>query len=110
MLSPEGRTRRTRTLFQVRFKSAMTDEDAKQLQDALDMTTHLHPKHPAIAPPLGFAPLPFGGLYLVRGEGEREWALEGRAWTIPEPAAVREAELEAISAARRLDPNAPDPS
>jgi hypothetical protein len=96
-----------RTVFRIPLKSDMNDEDSKRLQDALDMTLHLHPKHPAVSPPLGVAPLPFGGLYLVRGEGEREWALEGRAWSNPSPAAVRQAELEARLAARRVDPNVP---
>jgi hypothetical protein len=78
---------------------------ADRLRHALDMALHVHPKHPAIRPRLGVAPLPFGGLFLVRGEGEREWALEGRTWTSPSAAAVRQAELEAILAARRLDPS-----
>jgi hypothetical protein len=102
---PSASATSARTLFRIRFASAMSDEDADRLRDALDMALHLHPKHPAVRPPLGVAPLPFGGLFLVRGEGEREWALEGRTWASPSAAAVREAELEAILAARRLDPS-----
>ena len=98
-----------RTLFRIRFESPMSDQDADRLRDALDMALHLHPKHPAIRPPPGVAPLPFGGLFLVRGQGDREWALEGRTWASPSAAAVRRAELEAVLAARRLDPSVPYP-
>jgi hypothetical protein len=108
-LRPSAQAASARTLFRIRFESAMSDEDADRMRDALDMALHLHPKHPAIRPPLGVAPLPFGGLFLVRGEDEREWALEGRTWANPSAAAVRESELEAILAARRLDPSVPYP-
>ena len=99
-----------RTLFRVPFASAMSDGDAQRLQEVLDMTLHLHPKHPAIRPPLGVTPLSFGGLFLVRGEGEDQWALECRAWTDPAPESVRACRLDAVLAARRLDPSVPLPT
>jgi hypothetical protein len=93
-----------RTLFRVPFRSAMHDEDANPLRKALDMAVHLHPKHPAVVPPLGSVPLSLDtGLYLVHGEGEAEWALECRSWGDPPAEVVRLWLGQAILAARRLD-------
>lgn len=56
-----------RTLFRIQFQSAIRDEEAHRLRGALDMALHLHPKHPAVTPPLGVARLDFhSGLFLVR--------------------------------------------
>lgn len=109
---PSGRPARrssspARTLFRIRFESAISDRDADRARDALDMALYLHRKRPAMQPPLGVAPTSVGGVFLVRGESDREWTLEGRTWGTLSPAAVREAQLEAILAARRLDPSVP---
>lgn len=100
-----------RTLFRVPFRSAMRDEDANLLRRALDMAVHLHPKHPAVVPPLGSVPLSLDtGLYLVRGEGEAEWALECRSWGDPPAEVVRLWLGQAILGARRLDRGVPFPA
>ena len=99
-----------RVLFRVAFDSAMSDGDADRLRGALDMALSLHPKHPAVRPPLGVVRLDFhSGLFLVHGESEREWALECRTWGDPSSEVVREWRLEAILAARRVDPSVPFP-
>lgn len=102
--------RPARALFRVPFRSAMGDEEAGRLRRALDIALHLHPKHPAVAPPVGVAPLSLdSSLYLVRGHGEEEWALEGRTWGDPGPELVRLWLGEATLAARRLDRTVPFP-
>jgi hypothetical protein len=88
----------------------MGDADANGLRQALDMALHLHSKHSAVAPPLGVAVLdPNAGLYLVRGEGEHEWALECRSWGDHDRAVVAQWQGQAILAARRLDQTVPFP-
>jgi len=102
---------RVRVLFRIPFRSPMGDEEADRLRGALDMALSLQSKHPALAPPLGVAPLgPGSGLFLVRGEEDGEWALECRTWEDPSPSLAREWELIARLAARRLDPSVPFPS
>ncbi|MQA76330.1 MAG: hypothetical protein GEU88_18720 [Solirubrobacterales bacterium] len=99
-----------RTLFSVPFHSAMGDADIAHLRAELGMTTHFHPKHPAVVPALGVVRLDFhSGLFLVRGEGDGEWSLECRTWGEPFPAVVRGWQLHAAYAARALDPSAPAP-
>lgn len=108
--APRPSASSTRTLFRIPFRSAMDDEDAHRLRGAMGVTLHLHPKHPAVVPPLGVARLDFhSGLFLVRGEDEREWALECRTWGDPAAEVVRGWRLEAILAARRLDASVPHP-
>lgn len=88
----------------------MSDEDADRLRRALDMALCLHPKHPAVTPPLGVVRLDFhSGLFLVRGEREHEWALECRTWGHPSADQVARWRLEAILAARSVDPSVPFP-
>lgn len=110
---PRSRGPRTDTstlLFRIPFRSAMAAEDANRLRHAIGMHLHLDRKHPAVAPPLGVAELdPGSALYLVRGEGEDEWVLEGRTWGAPAPGVVRGWKLKASLAARALDPSAPPP-
>ncbi len=82
----------------------MRDEDAEQLRRG-GLTLNLHAKHPAVNPPLGAARLDFEtGLFLIRGEEEGEWALEGRTWGSPPLGAVRCWEHEAAFLARQVDP------
>lgn len=100
-----------RVLFQVPFESEMSDADAERLRVALEMTLSLEVKHPAARPPLGVARLDFhSGLFLVRGDRERRWALECRTWGDPPSEAVEGWRLEAILAASRVDPNVSFPS
>lgn len=107
---PSPDTSSARVLFRVPFDSAMSDADADRLRGALDMALCLHPKHPAVRPPLGVARLDFhSGLFLVHGESEHEWALEGRTCGEPADEVARGWELEAILAAGRLDPGVPFP-
>jgi hypothetical protein len=95
-----------RILFRIPFRSAMRGQDADRLRSA-GLTLNLHPKHPTVVPPLGLASLGLdSGLYLVRGQDEHEWVLEGRTWGTPAPEMVRRWQLEAIFAAKRLDPHA----
>lgn len=46
-----------RTLFTVPLRSEMGVADSDSLRDEAGMTLHLERKHPAVVPPLGFAPL-----------------------------------------------------
>lgn len=99
-----------RTLFNVPFHSAMSDADIARLRAELGMETHFHPKHPAVVPPLGFVRLDFySGLYLVRADGDGDWALECRTWGQPAPGIVHEWHLHAAYAARLLDSSVPIP-
>lgn len=95
-------------LFRVPFRSAMTVEDADRLRQAIGMHVHLNRKHASVAPPLGVADLaPDSGLFLVRGEREDEWSLEGRTWGSPSADLVRAWELRATYAAQLIDPETP---
>lgn len=82
----------------------MQDEDAAELRRN-GLTLNLHAKHTAVKPPLGASRLDFEtGLFLVRGESEGEWALEGRTWGSPPPDAAARWEHEAVFIARQVDP------
>lgn len=84
----------------------MSGADIDSLRAEAGMTTHFHPKHPAVAPPLGFAPLDLSsGLYLRRGEGPDRWELEGRTWGEPAAEVVSDWHLRAAYVASRLDPS-----
>lgn len=83
----------------------MTNADIAHLRAEAGMTTHFHPKHPAIAPPLGLAPLGSGsGLYLRRGEEPDSWKLEGRTWSDPALDVVDDWQRRAAYVAHGLDP------
>ncbi len=94
-----------RTLFSIRFESAMSDRDLARLRSALDLVTYMSPKPGVSGASLGVVPLDFSsGLFLVRGDGQQQWALEARTWGDPPAAAVHEWEVTAAIAARQLDP------
>lgn len=91
------------TLFVVEFASAMGEADSARLRAALGMTTHFHPSHPAVGPPLGFAPLGSGsGLFLIH-QGDR-WALECRTWGEPVAETVKRWLLSTTYVVHQLDP------
>jgi hypothetical protein len=90
-------------LFSVPFRSPMDVADIAYLRSELGMTTNLHPKHPAVRPPLASARLDFDcGLFLTRA-GANAWALECRTWGEPAAAIVRGWQLHAAYAAQQLD-------
>lgn len=96
--------RSDRVRFSLPFRSAMSEAERALLRSQLGMTTHSHPKHPAVDPPLGFAPLDAGsGLYLV-GQGS-SWAIECRTWGCPSDEQVRRWYLMATHVIGQLDPN-----
>ena len=93
-------------LFEVPFASAMTDHDLALLAHALDLTTHMFPKMRPDPNSPGVARLDhFSGLFLERGETERQWVLEARTWGNPAPETVHEWHLLAAGAAHQLDPS-----
>lgn len=97
-------------MFIVPFHTAMGDADIHRLNSVLDMRTHLHPKLHASPASAGVSRLNFdSGLFLIRGDGSREWRLEGRTWDVPAPETVHEWHLVAADAARLLDPAVPVP-
>jgi hypothetical protein len=74
------------------------------------MDTHLHPKLRGSPASPGVSRLDFfSGLFLVRGDGPRDWRLEGRTWGAPAPESVQGWYLVAADAARLLDPTVPVP-
>jgi hypothetical protein len=100
-----------RTLFSIQFKSALTDADLARLRTALDLVTYIQPKPGVSAASPGVVPLDlWSGLFLVRGDGEDEWALEARTWGDPPAAVVHEWQVTAAIAARQLDPSVEVPS
>ena len=93
-------------MFQVPFRSAMSDADLAVLAHVLDLSTHMYPKMRPDPNSPGVARLDhFSGLFLERGADEGEWRLEGRTWGKPAPQTVREWHLLAAQAARQLDPS-----
>ena len=96
-------------LFRVPFRSTMRNEDTRYLRSA-GLTLNLHAKHAAVRPPPGAARLDFdSGLFLVRGEADEEWALEGRTWGGPPPELVGRWERETVFVASQVDPEVPLP-
>lgn len=100
--------RRAAALFEIPFASAMRDRDAALLARLLDMDTHLHPKlHGGPASP-GVVRLDFdSGLFLEHGPLADRWVLRARTWGRPTAKTVREWQLQAASAAHRLDRDVP---
>lgn len=93
-------------MFQVPFRSAMSDADLAVLARGLDLSTHMYPKMRPDPNSPGVARLDhFSGLFLERGAGERRWMLEGRTWGQPAPDTVHSWHLLAAQAARQLDPS-----
>lgn len=98
-------------LFEVPFKSEMTDADLARLARTLDLWTHMYPKLRPDPNSPGVARLDhFSGLFLERGSAEGEWVFEARTWGNPGPESVHEWHLLTAGAARQLDPRvkAPD--
>lgn len=94
-----------RLLFEVPFASAMSDSDLARLARVLDLSTHMHPKMRPDPNSPGVARLDhFSGLFLERGETERQWVLAARTWGNPAPETVHEWHLVAAGAAHQLDP------
>ena len=68
-------------LFEVPFKSPMTDADLARLARLLDLSTHIYAKQRPNPTSPGVARLDhFSGLFLERGPSEGEWVLEARTW------------------------------
>lgn len=102
--SSYGRSARRRILFSVPFESPMTDADLARLRSELDLVTYITPKPGVSGASLGVVPLDFwSGLFLVRGNREGEWVLEGRTWGLPPDAVVHGWHVRAALAARELD-------
>lgn len=96
----------TRTLFEVRFASAMNDSDLAFLARSLDLVTHMHPKLRDTPTSPGVLRLDFeSGLFLKRGSPDGQWLLEGRSWGHPPPWVAHEWHLRAAAAAQHLDPS-----
>lgn len=98
-------------IFEVPFRSVMSDADLAVLARLLDLSTHMLTKMRPDPNSPGVARLDhFSGLFLERA-GEGRWRLEGRTWGRPSPRTVHEWHLLAAQAARRLDPavRLPDP-
>ena len=95
-----------KVMFQVPFRSAMSDADLAVLARVLDLSTHMYPKMRPDPNSPGVARLDhFSGLFLERGADEGQWMLEGRTWGKPAPQTVHEWHLLAAQAARQLDPD-----
>jgi len=93
-------------LFEVPFKSEMTDADLARLARMFDLATHMYPKQRLNPTSPGVARLDhFSGLYLERGSTDGEWVLEARTWGQPAAASVHEWHLLAAQAAHQLDPS-----
>ena len=92
-------------LFEVPFRSAMSEVDLAVLAHVLDLSRHMHPKMRPDPNSPGVARLDhWSGLFLERGAAEGEWTLEARTWGKPAPESVHEWHLLAAQAARQLDP------
>ena len=92
-------------LFEVPFTSEMTDADLARLRRMFDLSTHIYPKQRPNPTSPGVARLDhFSGLYLERGNAEREWVLEARTWGRPAAESVQEWHLLVAQAAHQLDP------
>lgn len=92
-------------LFEVPFRSAMTDADLARLARMFDLSTHIYSKLPSDPTSPGVARLDdFSGLYLQRGAVDTEWVLEARTWGQPAAESVHEWHVLAAAAAHQLDP------
>ena len=101
---PARHGRGGRVLFEVPFKSEMTDGELARLARAFDLSTHMYPKMRPDPTSPGVARLDhFSGLYLERGGAEGKWVLEARTWGQPAPESVHEWHLLATQAAHQLD-------
>lgn len=95
-----------KVMFQVPFRSAMSDADLVVLAHVLDLSTHMYPKMRPDPNSPGVARLDhFSGLFLERRSDEGQWMLEGRTWGKPASQTVHEWHLLAAQAARQVDPD-----
>lgn len=102
---------RLRTLFSVPFHIGPGDDDLVRISSVLNMTLHLYPKLPLAADMPGVSRLDFfSGLFLVRGDAQDEWRLEGRTWGVPATENVHRWHLLATDAAHLVDPTVRRPS
>lgn len=93
-------------IFQVTFRSAMSDADLVVLAHMLNLSTHMSPKMRPDPNSPGVARLDhFSGLFLERSADEGPWMLEGRTWGKPALRTVHEWHLLAAQTAHRLDPD-----
>ncbi len=93
-------------LFEVPFKSQMSDADLAELARTFDLTMHMDRKQSPNPTSPGVARLDyFSGLFLERGAAEGEWVLEARTWGQPALGSVHEWYLLAAGAAHQLDPS-----
>ena len=80
-----------KVMFQVPFRSAMSDADLVVLAHVLDLSTHMYPKMRPDPNSPGVARVDhFSGLFLERSADEGPWMLEGRTWGKPAPQTVHE--------------------
>lgn len=94
-----------RVLFEVRFRSLMSDDDLARLRSLLDLSTHMHPKLRPDRNSPGVARLDhFSGLFLEPGPQAGEWLLQARTWGTPAPQAIHGWHVLAALGARTLDP------
>lgn len=108
--APSRHGRGGRVLFEVPFKSEMTDADLARLARTFDLSTHMYPKQRPNPTSPGVARLDhFSGLFLERGSCEGEWALEARTWGRPAPESAHEWHLLAALAAHQLDSSVKTP-
>ena len=99
-----------KVLFEMPFRSAMTDADLALLAHVLDLWTQALSKMNPDPNSPGVARLDHSsGLFLERGAGKDRWVLQGRTWGKPAPASVHEWHLLAAQAARQLDRDVPLP-
>jgi hypothetical protein len=89
----------------------MTDGDSARLRSNLDLVTYLAPKPGVSGASPGVVPLDFwSGLFLERGDNDREWMLEGRTWGDPPESLVNDWHTRAALAAKELDPTVEIPT
>jgi hypothetical protein len=99
-----------RTLFEVHFASAMTEDNLAVLSSRLGLTTRLAPQAGIGQGDGRFARLDnSSSLFLQRGTTEGTWILEGRTWGEPSPLNVHDWHVVTAYAAQLLDPTVRPP-
>lgn len=97
--------RRSVTLFEVPFTTAMSDLDLALLTRTLDLSTRMNAVTGARQDTPGHMRLDQqSGLFLKRGAIEGDWSLKARTWGHPAAQAVHEWHVLAAGAAHQLDP------
>jgi hypothetical protein len=92
-------------MFRIPFRSQLSDFDLKHLESDLGMITDIHPKlHNSPVSP-GVVRLDFqSGMFLVPGELQNEWVIEGRTWGDPPQSVIDGWRVHALLAAHHVDP------